>query len=74
MKGKAMKNNNMIVTAIVVFATFASAWAANVTWNNSTGNGQWSDPDNWAGGAPIPTTGPEAHCPAKGMWLSSVRM
>ena len=46
-----MKNNNMIVTAIVVFATFASAWAANVTWNNSTGNGQWSDPDNWAGGA-----------------------
>ena len=46
-----MKNNNMLVTAIVVFATFASAWAANVTWNNSTGNGQWSDPDNWAGGA-----------------------
>ena len=41
-----MRNNNMLVTAIVVFATFASAWAANVTWNNSTGNGQWSDPDN----------------------------
>ena len=51
MKGKAMKNNNMLVTAIVVFATFASAWAANVTWNNSTGNGLWSDPNNWDGGA-----------------------
>ena len=51
MKGKAMKNNNMLVTVIAAFATFASAWAANVTWNNSTGNGQWSDPENWAGGA-----------------------
>ena len=46
-----MKNNNMLVTAIVVFATVASAWAANVTWNNSTGNGLWSDPGNWAGGS-----------------------
>lgn len=51
MKGKAMKNKNMLVTVIAAFATFASAWAANVTWNNSTGNGLWSDPDNWAGGA-----------------------
>ena len=51
MKGKAMKNNNMLVTVIAAFATFASAWAANVTWNNSTGNGQWSDPENWTGGA-----------------------
>ncbi|MBO5940910.1 MAG: hypothetical protein J6R18_06935, partial [Kiritimatiellae bacterium] len=46
-----MKNNNMLVTVIAAFATFASAWAANVTWNNSTGNGLWSDPGNWAGGA-----------------------
>ena len=46
-----MKNNNMLVTVIAAFATFASAWAANVTWNNSTRNGQWSDPENWAGGA-----------------------
>ena len=51
MKVKAMKNNNMLVTVIAAFATFASAWAANVTWNNSTGNGLWSDPGNWAGGA-----------------------
>ena len=51
MKGKAMKNNNMLVTVIAAFATFASAWAANVTWNNSTGNGLWSDPNNWDGGA-----------------------
>ena len=46
-----MEKNNMLVTVIAAFATFASAWAGNVTWNNSTGNGLWSDPDNWVGGA-----------------------
>ena len=46
-----MINKNMLATVFATFATFASALAANVTWNNSTGNGQWSDPDNWAGGA-----------------------
>ena len=46
-----MINKNMLATVFAAFATFASAWAANVTWNNSTGNGQWSDPNNWDGGA-----------------------
>ena len=46
-----MRNNKVLATVIAVFATFASAWAANVTWNNSTGNGLWSDPNNWDGGA-----------------------
>ena len=46
-----MRNNKVLATVIAVFATFASALAANVTWNNSTGNGLWSDPNNWDGGA-----------------------
>ena len=48
---KTVRKTNLLATLFAFLAASASAWAANVTWNNSTGNGLWSDPGNWAGGA-----------------------
>jgi hypothetical protein len=38
----------IVIAGLMVFT---SAWAADVKWENSTGNGLWSDPANWNGGA-----------------------
>lgn len=50
-----------VVSSVLVLGVVGSVFADNVYWNNTTGDGLWSNMRNWSATA-VPTAGDMAHC------------